>query len=49
MIDVLNASTGRNNSTKNKFKCFILSRRFDSDFSLDLMVKDLTTAVKLAR
>lgn len=49
MIDVLNASTGRNNSTENKFKRFILSRRFDSGFSLDLMVKDLTTAVKLAR
>jgi 3-hydroxyisobutyrate dehydrogenase len=49
MIDVINASTGRNNSTENKFKRFILSRRFDSGFSLDLMVKDLTTAVKLAR
>jgi len=42
-------SPGRNNSTENKFKRFILSRRFDSGFSLDLMVKDLTTAVKLAR
>jgi 3-hydroxyisobutyrate dehydrogenase len=49
MIDVLNASTGRNNSTEKKFKRFILSRSFDSGFSLDLMVKDLTTAVKLAR
>lgn len=49
MIDVLNASTGRNNSTEKKFKPFILSRRFDSGFSLDLMLKDLTTAVKLAR
>ena len=49
MIDILNASTGRNNSTENKFKQFILSRTFDSGFSLDLMVKDLTTAVDLAR
>jgi 3-hydroxyisobutyrate dehydrogenase len=49
MIDVLNASTGRNNSTENKFKQFILSRAFNSGFSLDLMVKDLTTAVDLAR
>jgi len=48
MIDILNASTGRNNSTENKFKQFIVSRRFDSGFSLDLMVKDLTTAVDLA-
>ena len=49
MIDVLNASTGRNNSTENKFKQHILSRTFHSGFSLDLMVKDLTTAIDLAR
>jgi 3-hydroxyisobutyrate dehydrogenase len=49
MIDVLNASTGRNNSTENKFKQYIISRTFNSGFSLDLMVKDLTTAVELAR
>jgi 3-hydroxyisobutyrate dehydrogenase len=49
MIDVLNASSGRNNSTENKFKPFILSRAFNSGFTLDLMVKDLTTAVELAR
>jgi 3-hydroxyisobutyrate dehydrogenase len=49
MIDVLNASTGRNNSTENKFKQYIFSRKFNSGFSLDLMLKDLTTAVELAR
>lgn len=49
MIDVFNNSTARNNSTENKFKQFILSRRFDSGFSLDLMAKDLTIAVELAR
>jgi 3-hydroxyisobutyrate dehydrogenase len=49
MIDVLNASTGRNNSTENKFKQFILSRTFNSGFSLDLMVKDLTTAIEMAK
>jgi 3-hydroxyisobutyrate dehydrogenase len=48
MIEVFNASTARNNSTENKFKQFILSRTFASGFSLDLMVKDLTTAVELA-
>ncbi len=48
MIDVLNASTGRNNSTENKFKQFVFSRRFASGFSLDLMVKDLATALELA-
>lgn len=49
MIDVLNASTGRNNSTENKFNQFVLSRAFNSGFSLDLMVKDLSTALDLAR
>ena len=48
MIDILNASTGRNNSTENKFKQFVLPRRFASGFSLDLMLKDLTTALDLA-
>ncbi|HET7200172.1 MAG TPA: NAD-binding protein, partial [Burkholderiales bacterium] len=36
-------------STLNKFHRFILSRAFDSGFSLDLMVKDLRTAVEVAR
>jgi 3-hydroxyisobutyrate dehydrogenase len=49
VVDVLNASTGMNNSTLNKFHRFILSRTFDSGFSLDLMVKDLKTAVEVAR
>jgi len=49
IVDVLNASTGMNNSTLNKFHQFILSRRFDAGFSLDLMVKDLRTAMEVAR
>ncbi len=49
MIEILNASTGRNNSTEHKFAQFVLSRTFNSGFSLDLMVKDLTTALDLAR
>jgi 3-hydroxyisobutyrate dehydrogenase len=49
MVDVLNASTGMNNSTQKKFKQFVLSRRFDSGFGLDLMVKDLTIALGLGR
>ncbi len=48
MLDAINASTGRNNSTENKFAPFVLSRRFDAGFALDLMVKDLRTALKLA-
>ncbi len=49
MVDVLNASTGMNNSTQRKFKQFVLSRRFDSGFGLDLMVKDLTIALEVGR
>ena len=49
MTDVFNASTGRNNSTDNKLKQHILSGAFASGFSLDLMTKDLSTAVELAK
>ena len=38
-----------NNSTQKKFRQFVLSRRFDSGFSLDLMVKDLSIALGVAR
>jgi len=48
MVDVLNASTGSNNSTQKKFKQFVLSGRYDSGFALDLMVKDLTIALGIA-
>jgi 3-hydroxyisobutyrate dehydrogenase len=48
MVDVLNASTGVNNSTQKKLKAFVLSRRFDSGFSLELMVKDLSIALGIA-
>ncbi|MDE2517294.1 MAG: NAD(P)-dependent oxidoreductase [Rhodospirillales bacterium] len=49
MVDVLNASTGMNNSTQKKFKQFVLSRRFDAGFGLDLMVKDLSIALEVGR
>ena len=48
-VDVLNASTGMNNSTQKKFKQFVLSRRFDAGFGLDLMVKDLSIALGIAQ
>mgnify|MGYP001277976156 CR=1 FL=1 len=47
-IDLLNVSTGKNNSTENKIKQFILSKNFDSGFAISLMKKDLASAVKLA-
>jgi 3-hydroxyisobutyrate dehydrogenase len=48
MVDILNASTGMNNSTLNKFHQYILARSFGSGFSLDLMVKDIRTAMEVA-
>ena len=48
MVDVFNASTARNNATENKLRQFVLSRTFASGFRLDLMVKDLGTAIDLA-
>ena len=47
IVDVLNASTGMNNSTQKKFKQFVLSRSFNSGFGLDLMVKDLGIALSM--
>lgn len=50
MIDVLNVSTGRNNSTENKVKQFILSEEYEkAGFAMDLMVKDISTAVTFAQ
>lgn len=49
MVDVLNASSGRNNSTEVKMKPFVISGRYDSGFALALMAKDLRTADDLAR
>lgn len=49
MTDVLNASTGMNNSTQKKFRQFVLSREFNSGFGLDLMIKDLSIALQIGR
>ena len=49
MVDVLNASSGMNNSTQKKFKEYVLSRRFEAGFGLDLMVKDLSIALEVGR
>lgn len=48
LVDVLNQSTGKNNSTEIKLKPFILSGSFSSGFSMALMAKDLSTAAQLA-
>lgn len=48
LVDVLNVSTGRNNSTEVKLKPFVLSGTFASGFALALMAKDLGIAADLA-
>ncbi|MCG7344086.1 NAD(P)-dependent oxidoreductase [Sporosarcina sp. ACRSL] len=48
MLSVINTSTGRSASSEVKFPGQILNRKFDSGFSLDLMVKDLTIANQIA-
>jgi 3-hydroxyisobutyrate dehydrogenase len=49
LVDVLNASTGKNNATENKFSQYILNNAFNSGFALALMVKDLALAVEVAK
>lgn len=49
IIAVLNASTGKNNSTESKMMQFVVSRLFNSGFSLGLMCKDIRIATDLAK
>ena len=48
MTDVLNESTGMSWITKTHIPQRILSRRFDDPFKLDLMVKDINIALRVA-
>ena len=49
MVDIVNASTGRNNSTENKMKPFVIPGKYaDAGFALDLMAKDVATAAELS-
>lgn len=48
MVRVLNASTGRNNTTENKAERYLVPRQFNSGFSLALMAKDVGMARALA-
>jgi 3-hydroxyisobutyrate dehydrogenase len=49
VVEVLDSSTGMTNSTRRKFRQFVLSGTYDSGFGLDLMVKDLAIAMGIAR
>jgi len=47
IVDVIQASTGRNNTTENKAKQFMLNGAFNSGFSLALQAKDVGIAAAL--
>ena len=49
MINIFNASTGRNTGTDSKFPNNVLPRTFNSGFALGLMAKDLRLALEVAR
>ncbi len=49
ITQVLNASTGRNNTTENKVERYMLNDKFDSGFALALMEKDVGMARALSQ
>ena len=48
VVDVLNASSGKNNASEVKMKQFILNGAFASGFALGLMAKDIRIAARLS-
>lgn len=48
MVEILNASSGKNNTTENKAERYMLSGAFNSGFALALMDKDVGMARRLA-
>ncbi len=48
LTNVLNASSGRNNSTENKLSQFVLNKTYSAGFSLGLMAKDIGLAMEVA-
>ncbi len=49
LIKVINASSGRNNTTENKYEQYILNGKFNSGFALGLMAKDVSLAVEVSK
>ena len=48
IVDILNASSGKNNTTEIKLKPYIISETYAAGFLLRLMAKDVRTADRLA-
>lgn len=49
IVEVINASTGKNNTTENKAHQFMLNGAFNSGFSLALQAKDVGIALSLGQ
>jgi 3-hydroxyisobutyrate dehydrogenase len=47
MIEILNVSSGRSNSTENKFPGYILNNTYNSGFGIGLLAKDLRLALEI--
>jgi 3-hydroxyisobutyrate dehydrogenase len=48
MLDVMNVSTGYSFATQNRFLLDVITRKFEDQFRLDLMLKDMGIAEQLA-
>lgn len=48
VVDIINTSSGMNNTTKNKCKQYMLSGAYNAGFSAGLMAKDVRTALEIA-
>src|SRR6185503_20763083 len=48
MLDVINASSGRNSATTDKFPRAVLPRTFDFGFATGLSVKDIRLCLQVA-
>ena len=49
VVDIINTSSGMNNTTKNKCKQYMISGTYNAGFSTGLMAKDVRTALEIAQ
>ena len=48
-IEIINGATGKNNTTEVKLEKFVVSRKYNSGFALNLMIKDVSIADQLIK
>lgn len=48
VVDIINTSSGMNNTTKNKCRQYMISGAYNAGFSTGLMAKDVRTALEIA-